>query len=113
MLALVAVPRSAGRTEFCTARTRTGITMPMPAPRTAIQMLYWSRGVSASSRESSHMPTAARTLPRIGHIRYRPVWLMSCPAMIEAPTIPAIMGSISSPDSVAEAPSTIWRKVGR
>ncbi len=33
--------------------------------------------------------------------------------MIEAPTMPPVIGSMSRPDSVAEAPSTICSQVGR
>lgn len=65
----VAAPMSAGRTEFCTARIRTGITMPMPTPRTAVQMPNCIRGVSVSMPDSSHTPRAVRAVPRTGYVR--------------------------------------------
>ena len=59
------------------------------------------------------MPRVATAIPAIGKIRYRPVWLMICPARIDEPRIPNIRGTSSSPALLADAPLAICRNVGR
>ena len=69
--------------------------------------------VVLSRRDSKKSPTPISTVPTIGNSRYRPVLLMVCPTPTEAISSPSTSGSICRPDSVAEAPCTNCRYVGR
>ena len=59
------------------------------------------------------MPSVAIAMPAIGKMRYRPVWLMIWPAVIDEPRMPNIKGTSSRPALLADAPFAIWRNVGR
>ena len=52
-------------------------------------------------------------IPAIGKIRYRPVWLMICPARIDEPKIAEHQRHEQQPELLADAPLAIWRNVGR
>ena len=64
-------------------------------------------------RDSIATPTVHSAVPMIGYRRYRPVTLIRRPVMIEARVSPPIIGTTSSPESVADAPVTVWRNSGR
>ena len=69
-------------------------------------------GVSAVSVVSHSIAAMVRAAPRIGNILYLPVLEMRMPEKMAMPMRPTIMGSISRPDSAAEVPEDICRKVG-
>lgn len=58
--AAVAVPRWVPRTEFYTARTSTGMTLPIPGPRTAMYTDISAPVIVTSMVASSARPTVAK-----------------------------------------------------
>ena len=65
--------------------------------------------MSTWSRVNSSMPTTSTTEPATGNHLYRPIRLIARPVTIEVTMMPAIIGSISRPLRVGEAPLTICR----
>ncbi len=55
------------------------------------------------------MPTTSTAAPATGNHLYLPIRLIARPVTIEVMMTPAIIGSISRPLRVGEAPLTIWR----
>ncbi len=66
-----------------------------------------------SSSESRYRPAAITSEPTIGKNRYWPVLETTLPEKIEAISRPSTIGRVRTPETVAESPSTYWRKVGR
>ena len=65
----VATPRSATRTEFWVARTRTCMVRPSPMPSTAMYRPDTRRLVDGSIVDSRNMPKAAMAVPVTGRMR--------------------------------------------
>ena len=109
----VATPRSAKLEVFWTTRMRTCMHKPMPVPRTKRYSDCCHVGVAASIWESSTNATAMMAVPATGNTLYRPVRPTRLPLPIEVMSMPATIGSVRSPDVVAETPSTNCMNVGR
>src|SRR4051812_13013276 len=86
---------------------------PTPTPRTTMKPAVSTYEVVLLSSDNRKRPTPINTVPMIGNTRYRPVLLITWPTTIDATSRPPTSGSICSPDSVAEAPCTNCRYVGR
>ena len=109
----VATPRSAKLDVFCTTRISTCMHRPIPVPRTNRYSDCCQAGVVASIRDSSRNATAMMAVPATGKTLYRPVRPTRLPLPIDVSSMPATIGRVRSPDSVAETPSTNCMKVGR
>ena len=66
-----------------------------------------------SISEIRYRPSAVTADPAIGKIRYLPVRPTTAPLAIAVSSRPITIGSMRSPDEVADAPLTNCRKVGR
>lgn len=65
--------------------------------------------VSASIRDRRNSPSAITSDPTTGKIRYRPVRPTTVPLSTDAASSATTMGSVRTPEKVAESPSTYWR----
>ena len=86
---------------------------PIPVPSTNRYNDCCQVGVAASIRDSSRNATAMVAVPATGNTLYRPVRPTMLPLPIEVMSMPATIGSVRSPDSVAETPLTNCMNVGR
>ena len=109
----VATPRSAKLDVFCTTSTRTCMHRPIPVPSTNRYSDCCQVGVAASIWDNSRNATAMMAVPATGNTLYRPVRPTMLPLPIEVMSMPATIGRVRSPDSVAETPSTNCMNVGR
>ena len=62
--------------------------------------------MSGSIRDSKTNPSAMIAVPAMGKILYRPVRPTSTPLPRDVTSRPATIGSVRSPDMVADTPST-------
>ena len=109
----VATPRSAKLEVFCTTSIRTCMHKPMPAPRMNRYTDCCQVGVAAPICDSSRKPSVMVAVPTTGNTLYRPVRPMMLPLPMEVMSIPATIGRVRIPDSVAETPLTNCMNVGR
>ena len=63
----VATPICCGRASFCTTRTSTCMTSPMPTPTTSMYRDATHGAVPTRSSESRYMPTTSTAVPAIGN----------------------------------------------
>lgn len=106
-------PMSFISTLFCAISMVICIRKPMPAPSTAMNRPEVKRVVPVSMVDSRYSPTVIRPPPMIGKTLYRPVWVVTRPAISETTIIDSSIGRSSSPELVAEAPCTICWNSGR
>src|SRR4051812_45210879 len=83
-----------------------------PAPKTNNCTQTPQVGVDAASVVSQSIAAITIAEPAIGNALYRPDLLIAMPDQMEVPIRPAIIGSISSPETAAEVPADICRNVG-
>src|SRR5579875_1099139 len=86
---------------------------PMPAPSTSRNSVSVQNPVLAFILDSRNSPAAVTAVPAIGNSRYLPVLLTNVPLPRAVASRPSTIGSIRSPDVVADTPFTYCRKVGR
>ena len=109
----VATPRSAKLDVFWTTRIRTCMHRPIPVPSTNRYSDCCQAGVVASIRDRTANATAMVAVPATGNTLYRPVRPTRLPLPMDVMSMPATIGRVRSPDSVAETPSTNCMNVGR
>src|SRR5882757_10620087 len=86
---------------------------PMPTPSTNMYTDSRAAPESGSIRDIRNSPTPITAEPATGNHRYLPVLLTTLPLKTEAISSPRTMGSVRTPEIVAESPSTYCRYVGR
>src|SRR5678815_5256319 len=86
----------------------------MPSPRPMMSMMPDAARVLVSGVmcDSRNRPNDITAVPITGNTLYRPVRLMSWPDEIDVRSMPPIIGSISSPDLVGDAPFATCRYTG-
>ena len=90
-----------------------GIDIPTPTPNTIIAMVASWLVEFTSIRESMNIPATMIARPTIPRIRYLPSRDISCPAIALAIAIAIIIGIVTNPEFVADAPITPCTNSGR
>ncbi len=81
----------------------------MPVPSTNMYSDSSQAPVDGPMSDIRYRPTPITRVPTIGNSRYRPVLLTTLPLKTEAISSPATIGSVRTPETVAESPSTYCR----
>ncbi|SDP31639.1 hypothetical protein SAMN04487981_12034 [Streptomyces sp. cf386] len=82
---------------------------PMPVPSTNMYSDSSQALEDGPMRDIRYSPTPITREPTIGKNRYLPVLLTTLPLNTEAMSSPTTIGSVRTPEMVAESPSTYCR----
>ena len=86
--------------------------MPMPTPTTTMFRIAVASLVVSDMRLSRYIPTTSTMPPATTSSRYLPIRDTSSPASVLETTMPSIIGVVTTPELVADAPRTPCTNIG-